>query len=233
MASLQSAADVPIRVRNAQINPVDLSVTYEFVNEAPNVTAYEVSITRYFADGSTLVSTQGQDWFSSTGYSVVRAVAYSLFESWLPGYSDATPGTHLHRLPSRPATTAALVDADVKLTAVIRLDGSAVGSQHVLDRLFSHRRAMLSEYAYWVPRLQRAETMEDPIIALEWAAQALAKPRRGESLAEPREGLRYATEQMLRWSDDHPAEARRVLNAIIKVATQQHQFLVEQSVWKR
>lgn len=131
VAGPQSAVDVPIRVRNAQINPVDLSVTYEFVNEAANVTAYGVSITRYFAGGSTLVSTQGQDWISSAGYSVVGAVAYSSFEAWLPGYSDATPGTHLHRLPSQPATTAALVDADVKLTAVIRLDGSAVGSQRV------------------------------------------------------------------------------------------------------
>jgi hypothetical protein len=67
------AEAVPIRVGNAQVDRLDLSVTYEFVNEAADVTAYEVSITRYFADGSTLVSTQGQDWFSSIGYTAVRA----------------------------------------------------------------------------------------------------------------------------------------------------------------
>jgi len=98
VTGLQSDGSVPIRVGNAQIDPLDLSVTYEFVNEAHDVTAYEVSITRYFADGSTLVSTQGQDWFSSIGYSVIRAVAYSLYESWLPAYPEAQPGSNLHHL---------------------------------------------------------------------------------------------------------------------------------------
>lgn len=230
---LRSDGAVPIWIGNAQIDPMDLSVTYEFVNEAHDVTAYEVSITRYFADGSTLVSTQGQDWFSSTGYSVVRAVAYSLYESWLPAYPNAQPGTNLHRLPSPPPTKAALIDADVKLTAVIRLDGSAIGSRRMLERLFSQRSAMLAEYAYWIPRLQRAGTMEDSRAGLAWAVQALSKPRRGETLAEPRECLHYAAAQMHPLSEDHPIDAPQLLDAIIKVARQQHQFLVEQSVWRR
>ena len=86
VSGLQPAEAIPIRVGGAQVNPLDLSVTYQYVNEAADVTAYEVSITRYFADGSTLVSTQGQDWFSSTGYSALRVAAYSEYESWLPGY---------------------------------------------------------------------------------------------------------------------------------------------------
>ena len=224
---------IPIRVGNAEVNPLDLSVTYEYVNEAVDVTAYEVSITRHFADGSTLVSTQGQDWFSSTGYSDVRAVVYSEYESWLPGYPSSKPGTHLHLLRSRPASTAALIGADVRLTAVIRRDGSAIGSRAVLDRLFAQRRAMLSEYAFWMPVLDRAGSLEEPVEALNWAVHALAKPRPGEILSEPRKCLRYAAEQMLQWSTDHPADASRVLGAIIKVAAHQHQLLTEQSLWNR
>jgi hypothetical protein len=233
VSGLQAAADIPIRVGNTAFDPMDLSVTYEFVNDAADVTAYEVSITRYLADGSTLVSTQGQDWFSSTGYSAVRAVAYSQYESWLPGYPTAKPGTHLHLLRPRPRSTAALIDADVKITAVIRLDGSAIGSRKVLDRLFAQRRLMLSEYAFWMPFLERARSLDDPLEGLNWAAHALAKPRSGEVLSEPRECLRSAAEQMHRWSQDHPNDASRVLGAIINLAAQQQQLLTEQSVWKR
>ncbi len=233
LVSALPADAIPIRVGNAEINPLDLSVTYEFVNEAADVTAYEVSITRHFADGSTLVSTQGQDWFSSTGYTDVRAVVYSRYETWLPGYSSSEPGTHLHLLRSRPPSTAALIGADVRLTAVIRRDGSVIGNRAVLDRLFAQRRAMLSEYAFWMPVLDRAGRLENPLEALNWAAQALAKPRHGEILSEPRECLRYAAEQMYQWSTDHPADASYVLGVLIKVAAQQHQLLTEQSVWNR
>jgi hypothetical protein len=229
---LQWSGDVPIRVRNVQIDPVDLSVTYEFVNEAVDVTAYEVSITRHFADGSVLVSTQGQDWFSSIGYAAVRAVVYSQYESWLPRYSDASPGTHWHPFPSGLVPKAALIDADVTLTAVIRLDGSARGRRSVLDRLFSERRAMLSEYTQLVAVLKRAEQIEDPVTALESIARELRQQRPGEVLAGPRESVRYAAEQMLRWSEEHPADASRVLGTLVKVVAQQQQFLAEQSLWK-
>ena len=201
------------------------------VSGLPAEAIHEVSITRHFADGSTLVSTQGQDWFSSTGYTAVRAVVYSQYAIWLPRYPSSEPGTSLHLLRSRPASTAALIDADVRLTAVIRRDGSAIGRRAVLDRLFAQRRAMLSEYVFWMPVLDLAGRVEDPVEALNWAAHAFAKPRPGEILSEPRECLRYAAEQMYQWSTDHPADASRLLGAIIKVAAQQHQLLTEQSVW--
>ena len=92
---------------------------------------------------------------------------------------------------------------------------------------------MLSEYAFWMPALNQAASLEDPVEALNWAAHAFAKPRPGEVLSEPRECLRYAAERMYPWSTDHPADARRVLGAIIKVAAQQHQLLTEQSVRNR
>jgi hypothetical protein len=187
-----------------------------------------VSITRHFADGSTLISTQGQDWFSSTGYTDVRAVVYSRYATWLPGYSSSEPGTHLHLLHSRPASTTALIGADVRLTAIIRLDGSAMGSRAVIERLFAQRRARVRVLD------ARARAGGEPggsIGGLNWAAQALAKPRPGEILSEPRECLRYAAAQMYQWSTDHSADASRLLGAIIKVAAQQHQLLTDQSVW--
>ena len=223
---------VPIRVGNAQVDPLDVSVTYDFVNEAADVTAYEVSITRYFADGSSLVSTQGQDWFSSIGYSAVRAVVYSEYEGWLPGYPRSKPGTHFDQLHRRPASSAILIGADVRLTATIRLDGSTIGDREVLGRLFAQRRAMLSEYAFWMPLLEQAMSLDDPLEALNWAAHVFAKPRPGEILPGPRESLRYAAEQMYQWSTDHPSDAGRLLGTILKVAAQQRRLLTEQSRWK-
>jgi hypothetical protein len=55
----QPSVESPIRVGNAQVNPLDLSVTYEYTNDSLDVTAYEVTITRHFADGSKIVSTPG------------------------------------------------------------------------------------------------------------------------------------------------------------------------------
>jgi hypothetical protein len=115
---------------------------------------------------------------------------------------------------------------------VIRLDGSARGRRSVLDRLFSERRAMLSEYTQLVAVLKRAEQIEDPVTALESIARELRQQRPGEVLAGPRESVRYAAEQMLRWSEEHPADASRVLGTLVKVVAQQQQFLAEQSLWK-
>src|SRR5690349_19676262 len=128
VADQQPTAEVPIQVGNAQLNPLDLSVTYEVINDAVDVTAYEVSTTRYFADGWKIVSTQGQDWFSSTGDSVVSMAANSIFCAWLPGRPGAIPGTHVHLWSSQSKPTSLVMYAEVTLTAVVRLDGSAVGS---------------------------------------------------------------------------------------------------------
>jgi hypothetical protein len=230
---IQTDGSIPIRVGNAQIDPFDLSVTYDFVNDAIDVTAYELSITRHFADGSALVSTQGQDWFSSTGYSLVGVPVNSRICSWLPRYSPDEPGMNSHRLPSQAVANPALIDANVRVTAVIWLDGTATGSQRVIDRLFSQRRAMLSEYAFWVPRLQRASLIENPTDALGWLVQTLAKPRRGEVLPGPRESLRTAAEGGLRWARSNPEVAPVLLDTLLTVGRQQYQFLVEQSVRKR
>lgn len=182
----QSPGDVPIQVGNARVNTQDLSVTYEFVNTAADVTTYELSVTRHFADGSTLVPRR--------------------------------PGTGL----CRPG-----------LTAVIRLDGSAVGTRRVLERLFSQRVAMLGEYAYWIPRLDRAASVKDPQTALAWAVEALSKPRQDEVLPGPREALLKGATEMLRWVEREPDAGPRALEVILKVATQQHRLLTEQSVWRR
>ena len=66
---------------------------------------------------------------------------------------------------------------------------------------------MLSEYTYWVSALNRAELIEDPVAALESIERELGTPRPHEALAGPRESLRYGAEQMLRWSEEHPADA--------------------------
>lgn len=226
-------AGVPIRVDNAQVNPVDLSVTYDYVNTAVDVTAYEISITRHFADGTTLVSASGQDWFSSSGYSEVRVGGFSHHAVWLVGRPGATPGPHLHQLSSPPPTKAALIDAEVTLTAVIRRDGSTFGDASVLARLFARRVAMLAEYAYWVPRLRSAGAAEDPAAAFSWAVEALAAPRRGEFLSGPRESLLDAATVYKRYSEAHPGEGSRIFEAIITGAAHQYELLLEQSVRMR
>jgi hypothetical protein len=38
-----------------------------------------------------------------------------------------------------------------------------MGSRAVLERLFAQRRAMLSEYAFWMPVLEQAASLEDPL----------------------------------------------------------------------
>ena len=227
----QSPVDVPIHVANARVNTQDLSVTYEFVNTAADVTAYELSITRHFADGSTLVSTQTQDWFESHGYTMVGLAAYSEYAVWLP--PNGQPGDLMHLLSERLRTKAPVMYADVRLTAVIRLDGSAVGSRRVLERLFSRRVAMLGEYAYWAPRLDRAARRKDPQAALAQIVEALSTPKQDEVLPGPREALLKGASEMLRWVEREPDAGPRAVDAILKVATQQQRLLTEQSVWRR
>ena len=222
--------EIPIRVGNAQFNPLDLSVTYEYVNDAVDVTAYEVSITRYFADGSKIVSTQGQDWFSSTGVVDVGVVVNSIYCAWLPGRPGAIPGTHVHLWPLGSKPKAILIDAEVTLTAVVRLDGSAVGRRRVLERIFAERRAMLAEYAYWMPHLERVRATELPLDALASAVELLKRERPEEMSSKPHQALLRAATQMRRWSDEHPDDALRLLNAIIATANHQVEMLIDQSV---
>jgi hypothetical protein len=235
LTALIAAADpptveIPIRVGNAQFDPLDLSVTYEYVNDALDVTAYEVSITRYFADGSKVVSTQGQDWFSSTGVVDVGVVVNSIYCAWLPGRPGAIPGTHVHLWPSRSKPKASLIDADVTLTAVVRLDGSAVGRRRVLERIFAERRALLAEYAYWIPHLERARATELPLDALASAVELLKRERPEERSSKPHEALLRAATHMQLWSDEHPDDAPRLLDAIIATASHQVEMLIDQSV---
>ena len=233
LALLQSPGDVPIRVGDARVDPQDSSVTYSFVNTASDVTAYEVAITRHFSDGSVSVSTQGQDWFSSSGYTHLRAVYVGEDHTWLPPYPEATPGTHLHRLAPPAAKRLYLVDAEVVLTAMIRSDGTSFGDPKIIERFWSERRAILGEYKYWLQRLERARLTLAPLDALSWAVKALAVPRESEGLAGPREALHAGAKDMAALCEQHPSDASRLLEALVLSTTQQYHRLDEQFTAKR
>ena len=89
---------------------------------------------------------------------------------------------------------------------------------------------LLAEYVYWIPRLERVRSKEDPLAALASAVALLKREQPEEVSSAPREALLRAATQLHRWSEDHPEDAARLLDAIITTTEHQVELLVDQSV---
>jgi hypothetical protein len=227
-----AATSLPVTVSDVWFEPAYLAVHWDQV-VALGVTYIKTQFRWRFADGTSIVEQEEQDWFlDPIGFGlccthvVIPVYGSTLIGPSLPFSMPDRPVAHYMRRPKAlPRAGAILVDTDVTIVAAMLSGSTGFGDPATLREVVNKWRGLDREYAYWLTVIADAWHDDSAIATLRTVAPLVPRPRRGALGETVRLQIKKAIDDNLGVAETNLGLAPWLLEAMIRSIEQQRGFL--------